>query len=69
MQGSNSPFGVRVCRNCDARFSCPSYRRYASASSSKQETLVRQYFQDLGPDSDEQDWLNNNLESQPENLV
>ena len=52
---------AHVCRYCDARFSCSSYRRYALASSAHSEAAFRQYLFDYGPDLDQQDWLANNL--------
>lgn len=36
-QGTKSAFATRVCRNCDARFSCDSYREYAMQSGARTE--------------------------------
>lgn len=36
-QGTKSAFATRVCRNCDARFSCDSYREYATESGARTE--------------------------------
>jgi hypothetical protein len=36
-QGTRSAFATRVCRNCDARFSCDSYRDYATQSGARTE--------------------------------
>lgn len=49
-QGSTGErFATAVCRNCDARFSCESYRRWAlsGVSRSRIERRFRQYFGDL----------------------
>lgn len=50
--GTRSAFGRYVCRNCDARFSCSSYRQYIRHSSrGKFEAEFRQYvLQDYGDD-------------------
>lgn len=39
-----SLFATRVCRNCDARFSCSSYRAYASTSRARKETRFTELF-------------------------
>lgn len=58
-------FASRVCRNCDARYSCSSYREYALASGGRAEVALRQYLTDFGTDLDQQDWLTSNLEAIP----
>ena len=50
--GLPARFAVSVCRNCDARFSCASYREYARHSSAGAESAFRQYLDDVG-DEDE----------------
>ncbi len=59
-------FATAVCRNCDARFSCASYRRWALGSSSHIEKSVRQYFQDFGGDEDQDSWRTANLDATPD---
>jgi hypothetical protein len=54
-------FASRVCRRCDARFSCDSYRRYAETAGGRPEQVLRQYLTDYGSDVDQQDWLSNSL--------
>jgi hypothetical protein len=49
--GTRGPFASNVCRNCDACFSCSSYRAYAHQSSRGAETRFRQYFDDFGDDA------------------
>jgi hypothetical protein len=56
-------FATHVCRNCDARFSCASYRRYALEGHGRRETALRQYLDDYGSDLDQQDWISSNLEA------
>lgn len=41
-------FATRICRNCDARFSCQSYRNYALSTSAKSEFDYGLYFSDFG---------------------
>jgi hypothetical protein len=52
----------RVCRRCNARFSCSSYRAYASSAGGRPELALRQYLEDFGSDLEQQDWLSSNLE-------
>jgi hypothetical protein len=58
-------FATAVCRNCDARFSCPSYREWALSSSSHIERAVQRYFEDFGPDEEQESWRTANLEATP----
>jgi len=44
-------FGTRVCRNCDARFSCDSYRQYARGTFRVSERGMA-YFTDDQPDQE-----------------
>jgi len=54
--GAQTAFAVQVCRNCDARFSCESYREYVRGGNSRGsfDTLFRQYLDDFGT-ADERD--------------
>jgi len=52
-------FGTRVCRQCDARFSCDSYRRFARGARQVAERGMT-YFVD--PDPDQEDWRTAGLE-------
>lgn len=42
----NQTFATRVCRNCDARFSCTSYREYANAPARRDSANFRRYYED-----------------------
>jgi hypothetical protein len=57
LPGLRTIFAVAVCRNCDARFSCASYRRYALGGRSAAESQFRQYIEDLGDDTERQDFV------------
>jgi hypothetical protein len=59
----NSLFATNVCRNCDARFSCDSYRTYSAGSRRNIENFFRQYLNDYGTDLDQQERLSSGLES------
>jgi len=59
-------FATAVCRNCDARFSCSSYRQWALGSSSRIEKSVRRYFQDYGGGVDPDSWRTANLDATPD---
>lgn len=61
-------FGNKVCRFCDARFSCSSYRQYASRRYSRKFNF-QYFFQDDLDDIDQESWVNDNLESSIENQV
>jgi hypothetical protein len=62
-RGSSGLFATRVCRNCDARFSCPSYRKYAVGSSAKPFSAYKKYIDDLGPEDELEARKTINLES------
>lgn len=56
--GAKWIFAVQVCRNCDARFSCDSYRQYARQSQQKGAAMsyFREYYDDYGPDDEREAW-------------
>jgi len=54
-------FATRVCRECDVRFSCPSYREYALTGRGRSEEAVREYYSDTGPDVDQESWRTANV--------
>ena len=56
--GTKRDFGSHVCRNCDARFSCQSFREYVAESRS----AMKAYFEDFGSDAEREDWVNANLQ-------
>lgn len=61
--GKSQTFGTNVCRNCDARFSCSSYRAFAVESGSVALRTFRQYFGENITDSERDDWLSAGLEA------
>ena len=69
-QHSKKPFAVHTCRNCDARYSCPSYREYAQVRGKKLHSKFRDYFDDFGNDFDKNEWVEANLDDNKiENIV
>jgi len=53
-------FATGVCRNCEARFSCSSYRQWASGPGRRGTQLMREYF------VDDEHWREVNLEETPQ---
>jgi hypothetical protein len=60
----NIRFGTHICRNCDARFSCASYRQYAWLGGKQVgDRAIMQYVQDPVSDAEQETWRDANLES------
>ena len=57
--GTRQKFATRICRNCDARFSCDSYRDYAQQTTSFEGGFT-EYISDLGANEDVENWTNTN---------
>lgn len=57
--GHNRDFGSLVCRKCDARYSCDSYREYIASSRGKVRALFSQYWDD--EDDTAENWIIENL--------
>jgi hypothetical protein len=53
---------IQLCADCDARFSCQSYRTYAAGGGGEAESQFRMYFSDL----DQEAWQTAGLDSQPD---
>lgn len=47
VENTRDLFATRICRNCDARFSCSSYRNYAISTNSKKDFNFSEYFADF----------------------
>lgn len=64
-------FGVDVCRNCDVRFSCDSYRKYRKVSTRgakgrSKDRNIWEFFLDCGDDEELSDELDANTVAAPE---
>ena len=57
LPGTTRTFASEICRRCDARFSCASYRAYAHAASQGAEVRFRKYFDDFGDDIEQSERL------------
>lgn len=64
LEGTRQRFAVRVCRNCDVRFSCASYREYAVTTNSRVQGNYKKYFYEPPvPAEEQQAWLSGNLDA------
>jgi len=65
--GGRAIFANRICRNCDVRFSCPSFREYA-LKNNRAGRGFRKYLDDYGTDFTTEDFVEGNLREgeQPE---
>jgi len=62
VEGSNVNFALRVCANCDGRFSCESYREYALQTGIRTAQNFKKYFEDYHDDSEQENFINANIE-------
>lgn len=60
-EGTNTTFGTFICRNCDARYSCSSFRKYIQDSGQKMKGNFQKFFEDIAPDLEQEDWVNTHL--------
>jgi hypothetical protein len=58
---SHELFGTRVCRNCDARFSCVSFAEFALGTRGNLKQKFEDYYNNYGTDADREDWIVGNL--------
>ncbi len=65
LPGTKTIFAVNVCRNCDARFSCGSYRSYALSTQGAVERTFPVYFNDIGTEIERGDWVISALDVAP----
>lgn len=52
LEVGKATFATRVCRNCDVRFSCTSYRQYLKTSRSRDLPRFQDIYEDAGLESD-----------------
>jgi hypothetical protein len=60
--GTTRKFATQVCRNCDARFSCGSFREYARKGQVRGKFDFGKYLEDLAEPLEQEEWLNGNLD-------
>ena len=62
--GTNIQFAGRVCRKCDARFSCSAYREYViSQSGASNQSDIWKYLEDTGNEASNEEKILANLKS------
>ncbi|MCL2042646.1 MAG: PD-(D/E)XK nuclease family protein [Treponema sp.] len=61
VEGSNVSFALRVCSNCDGRYSCESYREYALESGIRTAQNFKKYFEDYRDDAEQEHFFAANL--------
>lgn len=69
MQGTNSKFATRICRNCDARFSCTSFREYATKLQKGSTMNFKKYYEDYGSDAEQEEFINASINLNKINVV
>lgn len=62
IKGTKQLFVTRVCRNCDARFSCDSFRKYVLEAGPRIHNTFKHYFEDFGSQEDREDFITGNLD-------
>jgi hypothetical protein len=62
ISGVEKNFATHVCRNCDARFSCPSYRAYSKEKNPKGEKGYMAYFKEEPTEQDDEQFLSGNID-------
>lgn len=58
-----TPFGTDVCRNCDGRFSCDSYRKFYKSGRRLKDIAIRFYVDDVEDTDEQASWLEGNLDT------
>ncbi len=61
---SKENYATRVCRNCDARYSCSSYREYAAQTQGKNLYNFKQFWLDPISDVEQEEWLEGNINNE-----
>jgi hypothetical protein len=67
-EGERNIFAVKTCRNCDARFSCESFREYVRTTG-KGGHALKKYLEDYGTDIDPDEFIDANLDEEQLNSV
>lgn len=64
-QGHAKRFATHVCRNCDTRFSCEAYRKYARGGRGQIERNFTEYFKDIEAGDGLESWRSAGMEAMP----
>jgi hypothetical protein len=62
---ANETFAFRNCRQCDARFSCDSYREYMRETQPRDERRYWRHFEDYGLEEERESWQTATLDASP----
>jgi hypothetical protein len=62
IKGLNKYFATHVCRNCDARFSCNSYREYSLKRNGGSMTNYLKYFKEEENEIEDESYVSINLD-------
>ena len=65
MEVRKETFAMRVCRNCDVRFSCRSFREYLKTFKSRDLPRFKGIYDDVGPDPEREARMDAGLETAP----
>ena len=60
-EGTSNTFGTFICRNCDARFSCNSFREFILGSGQSLKGNFQKYFDEFVPETTQEEWVNTHL--------
>jgi len=68
---SRKRFGTHVCRNCDVRFSCDSYRLYMRRGRGRKDRAFGDYYEDIEVGEPLEEWRTAGLDEivEPEELL
>ena len=69
IKGTNSKFATRICSNCDARFSCTSFREYATKLQKGTTMNFKKYYENYGSDAEQEDFINASINLTKLNIV
>lgn len=69
IEGTNSKFATRICRNCDARFSCSSFREYATKLQRGTTMSFKKYYEDFGTDAEQEEFINASINLDKINVI
>ncbi|WP_412474164.1 PD-(D/E)XK nuclease family protein [Halobacteriovorax sp. YZS-1-1] len=61
VEGTNQIFATRVCRNCDIRFSCSSYREYSMGAHKFTDKNFINFFNQNLSETEREDFIEGNL--------
>lgn len=62
IEGTTRKFATQVCRNCDARFSCNSFRDYARKGQIRGKFNFIKYLEDIAEPLEQDEWMTSNLD-------